>query len=90
MLSGHYDSRGSFGMLRAPGGDDDGSGTVSILSIARAISKRGVRFHSNVQLVAFAGEEQGMLGSRAYASKKQFGPIIRHWLMLVFSAAKGR
>ena len=64
MLSGHYDSRGSFGMLRAPGGDDDGSGTVSILSIARAISKRGVRFHSNVQLVAFAGEEQGMLGSR--------------------------
>lgn len=57
-------------MVRAPGGDDDGSGTVSILSIARAISKRAIRFHSNVELVAFAGEEQGLLGSRAYASKK--------------------
>jgi len=67
LLSGHYDSRGSFGMTRAPGGNDDGSGTISILSIARAISKRGILFHSNVELVAFAGEEQGLLGSRAYA-----------------------
>lgn len=69
LLSGHYDSRGSFGMTRAPGGNDDGSGTLSVLSIARAISKKGIRFHSNVELVAFAGEEQGLLGSRAYAGK---------------------
>ncbi|KAJ7068617.1 Zn-dependent exopeptidase [Mycena amicta] len=67
VYSAHYDSRGSFGSTRAPGGDDDGSGTISILALARTIARRGIKFHSNVQLVAFGGEEQGLLGSRAYA-----------------------
>ncbi|KAH6915080.1 aminopeptidase [Coprinopsis sp. MPI-PUGE-AT-0042] len=67
IISGHYDSRGSFGSLRAPGGDDDGSGTTGILSIARTIGRKGLRFHKNVELVTFAGEEQGLYGSRAYA-----------------------
>ncbi|KAK0499686.1 hypothetical protein EDD18DRAFT_859542 [Armillaria luteobubalina] len=67
LISAHYDSRGSFGSTRAPGGDDDGSGTTGILSIARAIGAKGIQFHSNVELVLFAGEEQGLLGSRAYS-----------------------
>ncbi|KAJ7167530.1 Zn-dependent exopeptidase [Mycena filopes] len=69
LLSAHYDSRGSFGSTRAPGGDDDGSGTMAILAIARTIARKGIKFQSNVQLVAFAGEEQGLLGSKAYARK---------------------
>ncbi|KAI6118493.1 hypothetical protein EDD16DRAFT_1480929 [Pisolithus croceorrhizus] len=67
LISGHYDSRGSFGMERAPGGNDDGSGTISVLNIARRIKQTGITFRSNVELVAFAGEEQGLLGSKAYA-----------------------
>ncbi|KAF9057901.1 hypothetical protein BJ165DRAFT_87713 [Panaeolus papilionaceus] len=67
LISGHYDSRGSFGSVRAPGGDDDGSGTTGVLSVARTIARKGVKFHSNVELAFFAGEEQGLLGSRAYA-----------------------
>ncbi|PFH51322.1 hypothetical protein AMATHDRAFT_142927 [Amanita thiersii Skay4041] len=67
ILGAHYDSRGTLGFLRAPGGDDDGSGTTSLLSIARTIARKGVKFHSNVELCAFAGEEQGLLGSKAYA-----------------------
>ena len=67
LISAHYDSRGSFGSTRAPGGNDDGSGTVGILSIARTIARKQVRFQSNVELVLFAGEEQGLFGSRAYA-----------------------
>ena len=55
--------------LRAPGGDDDGSGVLSILGIARTIKDKGIKFKSNVELVAFAGEEQGLLGSRAYSSE---------------------
>ncbi|KIJ43827.1 hypothetical protein M422DRAFT_169216 [Sphaerobolus stellatus SS14] len=69
ILSAHYDSRGSFGSLRAPGGDDDGSGVLSILGIAKTIKDKGIRFKSNVELVAFAGEEQGLLGSRAYSKE---------------------
>lgn len=67
LFSAHYDSRGSFGRTRAPGGDDDGSGTTSIINIAHAIARSGVQFKSNVELVLFAGEEQGLLGSRAYS-----------------------
>ncbi|CAE6527503.1 unnamed protein product [Rhizoctonia solani] len=63
------DSRGSFGSVRAPGGDDDGSGVTHILAIAQAIAENKVRFNTNVELVAFAGEEQGLLGSRAYADE---------------------
>lgn len=67
IISGHYDSRGSFGSTRAPGGDDDGSGTTSVLAIARTIGRKGIKFHTNVELITFGGEEQGRLGSIAYA-----------------------
>lgn len=67
VLGAHYDDRGSFGEVRAPGANDDGSGTGALLAIARAIARRNVVFRANVLLCAFAGEEQGMVGSRAYA-----------------------
>lgn len=67
LISAHYDSRGSFGSVRAPGANDDGSGITGLLAIARTIGRKGVKFHSNVELAFFAGEEQGLLGSRAYA-----------------------
>ncbi|KAI0268789.1 hypothetical protein BC834DRAFT_867216 [Gloeopeniophorella convolvens] len=69
LVSAHYDSRGSFGSTRAPGGDDDGSGTTGLLSIARTIKRTGLTFRSNVELVAFAGEEQGLFGSNHYAKE---------------------
>ena len=67
LISAHYDSRGSFGSVRAPGADDDGSGTTALLGIARAVKRLGLRFRARVELCAFSGEEQGLLGSRAYA-----------------------
>ncbi|KAI0668922.1 Zn-dependent exopeptidase [Trametes maxima] len=67
ILGAHYDDRGSFGYVSAPGANDDGSGTAALLGIARAIARRNVVFRANVLLCAFAGEEQGMVGSRAYA-----------------------
>jgi len=39
------------------------------LAIARTIKRLGIRFHSNVELVAFAGEEQGLVGSQYYAQQ---------------------
>ncbi|KAG8872802.1 hypothetical protein FRB97_007347 [Tulasnella sp. 331] len=67
ILSAHYDSRGSFGSLRAPGGDDDGSGTTLVLAVARVIKQKRIVFEDHFELVLFAGEEQGLLGSKAYA-----------------------
>ncbi|KAI8972536.1 Zn-dependent exopeptidase [Trametes punicea] len=69
VLGAHYDDRGSFGSVRAPGANDDASGTAALLGIAHAIARRGVVFDANVLLCAFAGEEQGMVGSKAYAQE---------------------
>lgn len=69
ILSAHYDSRGSFGRWGAPGADDDASGTAHLLAIAEAIKDANVTFKKEVILAFFAGEEQGLLGSAAYASE---------------------
>ncbi|GAA94120.1 uncharacterized protein L969DRAFT_16339 [Mixia osmundae IAM 14324] len=67
ILSAHLDSRGTFGEVRAPGADDDGSGTGGILAVARAIRNYVESFEHDVMLCLFAGEEQGLVGSRAFA-----------------------
>jgi hypothetical protein len=48
------------------GADDDGSGTVSMLGIAKAFAL-GPKPKRSVLLVWHAGEERGLLGSRFYA-----------------------
>jgi Zn-dependent M28 family amino/carboxypeptidase len=50
------------------GADDDGSGTVSVLSIAEALSKAPVRPKRSVLFVWHCGEEKGLWGS-AYFNK---------------------
>ena len=46
------------------GADDDGSGTVSMLEIAEAMSRGGVRPKRSLIFVSHTGEEAGLLGSR--------------------------
>ncbi|KAL1406984.1 hypothetical protein Q8F55_006397 [Vanrija albida] len=67
ILSGHYDSRGSFGSTRAPGADDDGSGTSHVLAVAEGIKQHKITFDKRVTLAFFSGEEQGLWGSHYWA-----------------------
>lgn len=48
------------------GADDDGSGTVALLALARAFAK-GPRPRRSLLFVWHSGEERGLLGSRYYA-----------------------
>jgi len=48
------------------GADDDGSGTVALMAVARALAE-GERPRRSVLLVWHAGEERGLLGSRYFA-----------------------
>jgi hypothetical protein len=50
------------------GADDDGSGTVSILEIAEAMSRGGVAPRRSILFVSHTGEEAGLLGSRWFTS----------------------
>lgn len=51
----------------APGANDDASGVAALLEIARVISEFDTK--ATIQFLAFAGEEQGLIGSTLYAEK---------------------
>jgi hypothetical protein len=51
----------------APGVSDDGSGVAAVLELARIMSQ--YEFANTVVFIAFAGEEQGLIGSTLYAQK---------------------
>ena len=53
--------------LRAPGADDDGSGTVTILEVFRALVTVGFRPPRPVEFHWYSAEEGGLLGSQAVA-----------------------
>jgi hypothetical protein len=70
MVSGHIDSRVTNVMNResdAPGANDDGSGTVAVIELARVMSKS--RFPATIIFVVVSGEEQGLLGANYLAEK---------------------
>lgn len=68
VVGGHYDSRPSNTLdteAAAPGANDDGSGTTVAIEAARILSKS--KFPATIVYVAFAGEEQGLNGSKHFA-----------------------
>ncbi len=70
MVSGHIDSRVTDVMNRtddAPGANDDGSGTVAVIELARVLAKAD--FPATVIFTVFSGEEQGLYGAKHLAEK---------------------
>jgi len=53
--------------LDAPGVTDDGSGTACVMELARVLSH--YEFEKTLVFIAFAGEEEGLLGASLYAEK---------------------
>jgi hypothetical protein len=60
MLGAHLDS-----VAGSPGAFDDGAGVVTTLEVARLIRTSGPT-RRTLRVVAFTGEEMGMVGSKAY------------------------
>ena len=67
IICGHHDSRSEDPMYNAPGADDNASGVSGVLESARILSP--YQFRRTIRFVTFSGEEQGLLGSEAYARK---------------------
>ena len=70
IVSGHYDSRASDVMdakIKAPGANDDASGTAASMELARVMSKQ--KFNCTLIFVAMVGEEQGLYGATNLAKK---------------------
>jgi Zn-dependent M28 family amino/carboxypeptidase len=67
IICAHYDSRGEDWLEPAPGADDNASGVAVLLEVARVL--RGAGIAPSVTLVFFGGEEDDLIGSRAYAGQ---------------------
>jgi hypothetical protein len=66
VVGAHYDHEGIQGGQIYFGADDNASGTTAVLSLAAAFGQSPLRPRRSVIVVAFSGEERGLLGSRAY------------------------
>jgi Zn-dependent M28 family amino/carboxypeptidase len=68
IVSAHHDHNGvSEGRVLA-GADDDGSGTVCVMEMARALVAAERRPRRSVLFASWGAEEKGLLGSRHYAA----------------------
>ncbi len=70
VISAHYDHLGKRDTVIYYGADDDGSGTVSVLEIAKAFSRAkaaGKGPRRSILFLANSGEEKGLWGSEYYA-----------------------
>jgi carboxypeptidase Q len=50
------------------GTTDNGTGSMVVLEAARALAQSGIAPKRTIRFILFSGEEQGLLGSRAYAT----------------------
>jgi hypothetical protein len=51
------------------GTTDNGTGSMVVLEAARAIAQSGLKPRRTIRFILFTGEEQGLLGSKAYAAR---------------------
>ncbi|RZL02530.1 MAG: M28 family peptidase, partial [Hymenobacter sp.] len=75
VVSAHYDHLGIKDGVVYNGADDDGSGTVSVLAMARAFAQAKKDGHGprrSLLFLANTGEEEGLLGSKYYTDHPVF------------------
>lgn len=67
MIGAHFDS-----WHFATGATDNGAGSAVMMEAMRILAQSGVKLRRTVRIGLWTGEEQGLLGSRAYV-KQHFG-----------------
>jgi len=68
IFSGHYDHDGARDGQIFHGADDNGSGTVGVIELARAFAANPSKPKRSLLFAVFAAEERGLLGSYYYAA----------------------
>lgn len=75
VITAHYDHIGVENGVVYNGADDDGTGTVALLGIAKALAIAKAEGHGprrSVLVMPVSGEEKGLLGSRYYSEHPVF------------------
>jgi len=68
VIGGHYDHLGTYNGIIWNGADDNASGTVGMMTIAKAFMASGIKPEKNILFCAWTGEEKGLLGSTYFVS----------------------
>ncbi len=72
VIGAHYDHLGRRGDYIFNGADDNGSGSVGVMNLARAFAMNPVKPKRTVVFCLWTGEEEGLLGSRYYVRNPAF------------------
>ncbi|KAH8679326.1 leucyl aminopeptidase [Ilyonectria robusta] len=64
IVGAHYDSTAGSATARAPGADDNGSGTINCLEALRILANAGFKPKNTLEFHFYGGEEGGLLGSQ--------------------------
>ncbi len=72
VVGAHYDHNGRWEDYIYNGADDNGSGSVGVMNIARAIAASPVKPKRSIVFALWTGEEEGLLGSRYYVQNPAF------------------
>ncbi len=74
VIGGHIDS---ISQGKAPGADDNASGTATVMETFRIYIESGFRPNRTIQFMGYAGEERGLLGSQDIAARyKNAGKVV--------------
>jgi len=71
VVGGHYDHLGKFDGWIWNGADDNASGTVGVMTIAKAFKATGKKPEKSVIFAAWTGEEKGLFGSKYFVQQAQ-------------------
>jgi hypothetical protein len=63
VVGGHFDHTGRHMGLLFPGADDNASGSATVMAVAQAFARLGIKPKRSVAFVLFGGEELGLQGS---------------------------
>jgi len=72
VVGAHYDHLGRWGDYIFNGADDNGSGGVGVLNIAKALAASPVKPKRSIIFALWTGEEEGLLGSRYYVANPPY------------------
>ncbi|OGD18929.1 MAG: hypothetical protein A2W03_13820 [Candidatus Aminicenantes bacterium RBG_16_63_16] len=72
VVGAHLDHLGKRGDYIFNGADDNGSGSVGVMALARAFAENPAKPKRTVVFALWTGEEEGLLGSRYYVMNPPF------------------
>jgi leucyl aminopeptidase len=76
VIGGHMDTLQGF-FSNMPGADDDGTGSVTVLQVAKTLLASNMQFKRPIYFIWYSAEEEGLVGSQhvVAAFKKQNIPV---------------